>query len=448
MMFEDSVVAGFFFLSGISDEEVARKESEVLKEKLFFIPESYRNWFQWYLDWYKSYDMFPPFEKFRAQSGMENEVVLTYQEAQTVHGKNMAVWESDVLANKLISVPLAQRREVLLKLASVLSADTQEETVLESTSTFSVEGTVIRSDVRQEQYCRLFTQHLNDICIVSPGTTLSIIGSPGAGKTQGALNIVYLNSVLGSLNSLYVYLENTEQAYNVELLSRHSYTNGMLVENATLKRGVDASEQRSAEVVRELQRSFHNDKKGEIYFASFSRFNPEPLRFANQLAKMVRENRINLVVFDYLQRAKSYTPLKWDRREYINQVMSDFCTCALGAFGCDPFVAVALAQPKREAEERMLKTKGVGMTLYDAAEVSSIERDSFISIGVYSDAELRSNQSMVYKVLKNRDNSVDVSTVSVVAIPQYCFVGDLGPGAETVTYSKEDAMSLLDIGGM
>jgi hypothetical protein len=125
--------------------------------------------------------------------------------------------------------------------------------------------------------------------------------------------------------------------------------------------------------------------------------------------------------------------------------MSDFCTCALGSFGCDPFVAIALAQPKREAEERMLKTKGVGMTLYDAAEVSSIERDSFISIGVYADAETRSNQAMVYKILKNRDNSVDVSTVSTVSIPQYCFVGDISDQADSVSYSQDDVMSLLDI---
>jgi hypothetical protein len=52
---------------------------------------------------------------------------------------------------------------------------------------------------------------------------------------------------------------------------------------------------------------------------------------------------------------------------------------------------------------------------------------------------------MVYKILKNRDQSVDVSTVSTVAIPQFCFVGDVSDRADSVSYTQEDAMSLLDI---
>jgi hypothetical protein len=448
MLLDDTAVAGFFYLSSIEDEAVIEKEASDLRDKLYIIPESYRQWFSWYLDWESSYDSFPSFDKFKSQAQMENEVSLSFQEAQEVYYKTVAVWESDALAAKLVTVPLAQRRELLLKLSSVLATDTAENVSLSSTSTFSVEGTIIKARKSEEKYCKLFTQHLNNLCIVNPGTTISVIGPPASFKTSVVLNIVYLNSILGSLNSMYIYLENTEAAYNIELLARHSYTNGMLVENATLKRGVDEDEPQAVKVVKDLQRSFLEDKKGEVYFVPFSRFNPEPLRFANQLAKFVREHNIGIVVFDYLQRAKSYTPLKWDRREYINQVMSDFCTCALGSFGCDPFVAVALAQPKREAEERMLKTKGVGMTLYDAAEVSSIERDSFISIGVYADAETKSNQSMVYKILKNRDNSVDVSTVSVAAIPQFCYVGDMANQASSVTYSQEDAMSMLDIGGL
>jgi hypothetical protein len=445
MIIPDEVVAGFFFLSQVDDEAVLQSEYESLKDKMFFIPEAYQPWFQFFLEYYQNFDSFPSWERVKSQMGLENVVSLSVQDARDVFYKNLAVWESDSLAAKLVGAPLAERRGILARMSSVLSADTAEDVSLSSTATFSLDGTVIRSKKNEERHCVLFTKHLNDLCIVNPGTTISIIGAPGAGKTQCSLNIVYLNSILGFLRSLYIYLENTEEAYNIELLSRHSYTNGMLVENATLKRGIDEDEPQAVRVVRELQESFLADKKGEVFFVPFSRFNPEPLRFANQLAKFVKANGVDIVVFDYLQRAKSFTPLRWDRREYINQLQSDFCTCALGSFGCDPFVAISLAQPKREAEERMLKTRGVGMTLYDAAEVSSIERDSFISLGVYADAETKSNQSMVYKILKNRDNSVDVSTVPTVAIPQFCFIGDLGPSGSSVSYSQEDAMELLNI---
>jgi replicative DNA helicase len=198
--------------------------------------------------------------------------------------------------------------------------------------------------------------------------------------------------------------------------------------------------------IQDLQESLMNDKKGDIFFAPFSKFNPEPLRFANQLGKYVDEHNIQVVVVDYLQRCKSFTPLKWDSREYINQVMSAFSSAALGNFGSAPFVAVMLSQLTRAAEEKWLKTKGVGMTIYDSVEAPSIERDSFIVIGIYADPELRSNQNMVYKLLKNRDLAADVGTVQTSALPQYCYIGDMHSGQSVPTFSQEDAKVLLDIG--
>jgi hypothetical protein len=445
MIVEDVVLAGYFYLSSIEDDTLAAKEYGEIKSSLYFIPEAYRAWFTYFIDWYGSYDSFPPWDKVRAQMGVENDVVVSFTEAQGIHHKNMSVWESDFLAIKLTQVPLVERRALLTRMNTVLTAETSCEAPLESVGTFSVDGSIIKPVSEGGRWFNLFTRHLNEVCVVNPGTVISIIAPPGMGKSQAALNMVYLNSVLGSLNSLYIYLENTVDAYNIELMSRHSYTNGMLIENATLKRGIDPDEPAACEKVRQLSESLQGDRKGDIYFASFSRFNPEPLRFANQLARYVREHGIQLVVLDYLQRCKSYTPLKWDSREYINQVMSSFSSCALGSFGSDPFVAVALSQPSRAAEENMLKSRGTKMTMFDAVEAPSIERDSFIVLGLYADAELRSNQGMVYKVLKNRDMAVDVGVVNTVAIPQYCFVGDIDRDQQSVSFSQNDAEALLSL---
>jgi len=447
MIIPDEIISGFFYLSNIKDETLAMNELDKIKKDLYFIPEAYRQWFEWFVDYYNNFDSFPEWDKVKQQMLLENDMVLSFQKAQEIHQKNIAVWESDYLANKMSSVPLVERRDILLKLAQVLSADTQVTVPLDSVDNFSVDGTIIKKESDTKRFFSLFTQHLNNTCIVNPGTVISLIGGPAMGKSQSALNLVYLNSVLGNLNSLYIYLENTVDAYNIELLSRHSYTNGMLIENATLKRGIDPDESVAVQKVNELQDSFKKDKKGTIYFAPFSRFNPEPLRFANQLGKYVNENNIQVVVLDYLQRCKSYTPLKWDSREYINQVMSSFSSCALGTFGCSPFVGIMLSQPTRAAEEKMLKTKGVGMTVFDAVEAPSIERDSFIVLGLYADPELRSNQNMVYKILKNRDQAADVSTVLTTSMPQYCYVGDMHQGSNTPTFTQEDAKSLLDLGG-
>ena len=438
-------ISGFYYLSLIEDGTVAEKESASLKDKLYFIPESYRNWFSWFIGYHKDYDRFPPWAAVQKEMGIEGDMALSFQEAQSIHQANMARWESDWLAAKIQQSPLGDRRSLLARMSSVLTGEAAGEAALDSTGAFKVEGSIIKGKGLKERHFTMFTQHLNDVCIVNPGAAISIIGSPGSGKTQVALNLAYLNSVLGDLNSLYIYLENTMDAYNIELLSRHSYTNGMLVENASLKRGIDPEEANAVKLVSGLKESFEHDKKGSIYFAPFSRFNPEPLRFGNQLARYVKEYGIQVVILDYLQRCKSYTPLKWDSREYINQVMSSLSSCALGAFGSPPFVAIALSQPSRAAEEKMLKTKGVGMTVFDAVEAPSIERDSFIVLGLYADAELRSNKGMVYKVLKNRDMAVDASTVLTACLPEYCYAGDMHQGQQSPTFTQDDAKSMLDI---
>jgi hypothetical protein len=197
MIIPDEVVAGFFFLSQIDDEAVLQSEYESLKDKMFFIPDAYRGWFQFFQEYYQNYDSFPSWERVKSQMGLENEVSLSVQDARDIFYKNLAVWESDALAAKLVSAPLAERRGILARMSSVLSVDTAEDVPLSSTASFSLDGTVIRSKKSEERHCVLFTKHLNDLCIVNPGTTISIIGAPGAGKTQCSLNIVYLNSILG-----------------------------------------------------------------------------------------------------------------------------------------------------------------------------------------------------------------------------------------------------------
>jgi len=445
MIIPDEVLAGFYHLSCIEDDVIAKAEADTLKKRLYFIPDSFRQWFSWFLDYFASYETFPSWDKVKAQMGLDKDMVLSVQEAHDIHAKNLAVWESDFLANKLTKVPLVERRDVLVQLANVLSADTQTALTLDSISDFSVDGAIIKKEPGSKQFFSMFTQHLNSQCIINPGTVISILGGPAMGKSTAALNLVYLNSVLGNLNSLYIYLENTLNTYNIELMARHSYTNGMHIENATMKRGIDPDEPVAVKKIQELQDSLMKDKKGNIFFAPFSRFNPEPLRFANQLGKYVAEHNIQVVVVDYLQRCKSYTPLKWDGREYINQLMSAFSSAALGSFGSNPFVAIMLSQLTRAAEEKWLKTKGVGMTIYDSVEAPSIERDSFIVLGIYADPALRANQNMVYKILKNRDQAADVGTVPTNALPQYCYIGDMQSGQSVPTFTQEDARALLDV---
>jgi hypothetical protein len=234
MIIPDEVLAGFYYLSCIEDDGIAQAEANILEKNLYFIPEQFKQWFSWFLDYFENYDQFPVWSKVHAQMGLEKDMVLSAQEARDIHTKNLALWESDFLANKLIKVPLAERRDVLVKLANVLSADTQSSYSLASINDFKVDEAIIKKESGGKQFFSMFTQHLDTQCIINPGTVISILGGPGMGKSMAALNLVYLNSVLSGLNSLYIYLENTTNNYNIELMARHSYTNGMLIENATM----------------------------------------------------------------------------------------------------------------------------------------------------------------------------------------------------------------------
>lgn len=214
-----------------------------------------------------------------------------------------------------------------------------------------------------------------------------------------------MNSVPGSLNTTYIFLENTVDSYNLNLLPRHSWANGMRIESASLKRGVSPDDP-AAEKVRLLQADLNEKKKGEIYFVPYSKFNPEPLRFAAQLSDYVTKYNINFVILDYLQACNAFTPLKWDRREFLNQTMSCLRQASLGNFGASPFVSMVFAQPNREAKEKLLKTSGVGMTVYDAAEVARVEEDAFVFIGLYADGTTLSNQTIRCRLVKNCDITV------------------------------------------
>jgi hypothetical protein len=443
MQVSSEVLAGFKYLGSIEDVTIYEQEKENLTKKVRYIPTAFQSWYSWILDHSNTYDRFPTWEQVKEQMSLENDCVLSVSEAKATYYSQLNTWESDYLASTMTQVPIAQRRDILAKLATVLGSDNSEDISSGSVSSFSLDNTIIVDGREKESYFKLPTRLLNEVSVIRPGAMLSVVAPPANFKTQYLLNCIYLNSVLGSLNSLYIYLENTEMAYQIELLARHSYTNGMRVENASLKRKVSVDEVEAVKRVQELQESLRSDMKGKIYFINFGNFNSEPLRFAAQLSDFCKKNAIGFVGFDYLQRSEAFKPPKLERREFMNQLMMVFSSAALGSYGCNPFVGMMLSQPTKDAAERMLKTRGTSMSLYDSAEVSSIGRDSFLAIGLYSDAEYKLSGKLKYKILKNRDGEVSVALEETVVNPAFCFLGDEGVSNNTVSYTQEGLDSIL-----
>jgi len=267
---------------------------------------------------------------------------------------------------------------------------------------------------------------LNEYCnSVYPGYTIAIMGSPSSGKTSLALNIAFLNSVLNSKNTLYLYLEDMPERYQYNIFSRYSYNIGNKIETNLLKRGISFSDKETLEKLKIMQEMFLKNKKGEIYYIGMSQLSSEPAIFAKKLAKIVKELKIDILITDYIQKVKTFKPQSWyNGMDYQNQIASSLSLIALGQYGNQPCINIMLSQLNREGQKKASKNTG-NISMFDGAEISAIERDSMLIIGVYSDQELRDRGEICIKILKNRDYMADYSPNFTHFDPRYCMVGDL-----------------------
>lgn len=435
------ILASLWYLSSVNDD-IRENVYKGLESKIGYIPKIYKPYFDWYIDWYKNYETFPSFDQTKDSLNLSGDVKLTFRQAMSVYNNNLAIWETDSIAERIQSMPLLERRTLVERMAKVLQNDVVADTKLASAGDFDIDKFIVTKD-KVEKAFKFPIRHLNDKTVIVPGNTISVLAGPGNFKTHFALNTLYLNCIKGDMRSLYIYLENVESAYQAELRSRFSYDTATKVENSALKKGVLDDDVEAVKVVRSLDSEFKRSKKGEVFFKPFTSYRTDPLLFASQLAKDVVANKIDIVVFDYLQRAKAFAPLRQDGMAYLNQLMSVITSTALGGFDSTPFVSIVLAQPNREGQARAIKSRGNSLNLTSIAEVSSIERDSFVSIALYADAEGKAANQMGYKIIKNRDQEVDIMMSQTTVIPQYCYIGDMTDATDNV-YSSSMLDSVFD----
>lgn len=267
-----------------------------------------------------------------------------------------------------------------------------------------------------------------------PGFTVYILGGPGSGKSTLAQNIVFANSVLSNKNTLYFYLEDVMERYQYNIFSRYSYHIGDKVASLSLKTGVSEDDHEALNKIKEIQARYDLERKGKIYYVGINELSNEPDLMARKLAKIINDNEIDILCVDYLQKLKAFRPPKWESMEYLNQMASILNALALGQFNNRKVLSLILSQLNRTAEERVEKTKGK-MSLFDGAEVHSIERDSQLVFGIYSSAATREAGEAQIQILKARDASVDITPMMTFFDPPFCFIGDVAALEES--YSNE-----------
>lgn len=267
-----------------------------------------------------------------------------------------------------------------------------------------------------------------------PGMSMVILGGVGGFKTTMALNYAYLNSIAGSKNGGYLYMEDSVEGYQARLLGRHSYAVGQNIESESFRSG--APDDATVDVLNQFQERYANDMKGELFFMSPSQFSHEPYSMAVQIASYVEERDIRYLVVDYAQRIQAYRTSGYSDREYVNAVLTALSTSALGGYDNKPFALIILSQFTKDGLRRLRKSRGRA-SIADGADLSVLERDAFLFTSLYSDDAMRSAGELSWQVLKARYGEPKEDPQTTGMAPEFSFVGDVVGGQSSDVYDPQ-----------
>jgi len=129
---------------------------------------------------------------------------------------------------------------------------------------------------------------------------------------------------------------------------------------------------------------------------------------------------------------------EYPRVEYLNLMMGCLANVAIGQYGNKPVAVMPIAQPNREGEARAIKTKG-HFQITDINDVSALERDCMIVVGVHSDEEMRQTNEMNVMVLKARDGGADSQPLPSYFEPRFSMVTSNSTVADKSLIGTDDA---------
>ncbi len=451
MTFNDSILAGFFYLSELSetgghDEDF---EAENIKSSFHFIEDvNLQTWYEWYIQVFDSTDRFPSFQNFCIKADCENVCSLTLNEAKSIFYKQLENWESDFLLKQLSESDFSHREMIVKKLMTLHSKGFSKELKPTSSASFNTESLI--SPELKEKVFKFPVPELTENILAVPRYLISAIAPPRCGKTTFALNLAYVNSFLGDLKTCYIYLENSEEAYDIELRARHSITCNTPLVNRRIKEKFrpDYNKEQKAdyEKFQNINEDYKKNMKGVIDWIPFSKFDPDPFRFGSQLSHLIKEEGYDFIVFDYLQRASVFSRPR-NKFDYYENLCATFAQVCLGVWNSIPVIGLLLAQLNRLSLHDTHKRGSEGITLYSASGVPAIETDSFVVLSLYTDANMKQANEMGISILKNRDGLETPSPYLVPYRPEYAVIGSVDLTKEKEKkdiYSLNNARSLCD----
>jgi hypothetical protein len=445
----NDLLCSLYYLSNV-DEANIKTEAKKLTDNIRFFCGFDREVFESYYQSFETSGRFPEFFYFASSHPllklqMNTEAFVKESLPQFKNTFDTYIRESEIafILPMLSAEPTLEGKIKLNKRLDILLQGEVKQDIKSILSARKIDIVERVTQRKEEGTLRFPVSRLNDVCgSLGPGSTLTIMGTPASGKTTFAENIVFLNSVLDNKNTLYLYLEDMPERYQYNIFSRFSYHIGDKVSSALLKRGISSTDTSAIEKIQDIQNKLWEQAKGEIHYVGMGQLANEPNEFARRMASIITELKIDIVVVDYIQKIATFKPSTWhDKMEYQNQMASILSLLALGQFGNPPVLNIMLSQLNREGQKKAEKTRGK-MSYFDAAEINSLERDSFVLLGIFSDQVMRDAGEVAIQLVKNRDNSADPAPEMAFFDPAYCFIGDVS-GMDDVI-SKETLASLPD----
>jgi hypothetical protein len=256
---------------------------------------------------------------------------------------------------------------------------------------------------------------------------LCLCGAPSHGKSCFADNFLYVNSIQGSMRTLYLSLEVPKDIVAAKILSRHSYELGEqdAIPYTSIMHG-----QADGDRLRELKGDL-KDKLQNVRLLDASDNIPfyPPTDFGVFLERQFAKEPFDILILDYLQVLKSDCRIVGYEYEFMNRIVSMIRRKTVSIGGDNRIISLILSQVNREGykgaskPDRKGRTKGGYTLLSSIAESNELERSSQLVLFLYLNDDLRASNEIKYQLLKNRDGRL-IATSEVTRIdPRYSFMG-------------------------
>jgi replicative DNA helicase len=283
------------------------------------------------------------------------------------------------------------------------------------------------------------------------GTINTVFGYTGSFKTMYCSNMAY-QAIKQGLNVCYLSLEISATNMYYNMLSRYSQEDefNIKIEHSKTKNKtlLDSESKYLFNIILPefkkelanhliiLDESKLNSGNYSTMTAILKKVDDEFIKTTNKGIDVVVVDHINLLKFNNYECMNDYSK--------VNHWMSFFRKNCINFVNRNkPVCFVIVAQSSRSGYEKATAKEGI-YTLDAIAEANEIERSSSVVLSIYTDAEIKKNNSALVQVLKGRDCGEMVEPICIRVVPEYYLVDD---NQETLKEEIQKPIMMLDENG-